>query len=69
MLEKLEPTLDELLTEPIIRLVMASDGVKADDIRKVMSEAQIELCSVDAIAATSAFRPNAADCNLCHRFS
>lgn len=68
MLERLEPTLDELLTEPIIRLVMASDGVESDDIRKVMSEAQMELCSVDAIAATSAFRPTTAGCNIYHRF-
>jgi hypothetical protein len=68
MYEKLEPTLDELLTEPIIRLVMASDGVKSDDIRKVMSEVQMELCSVGAIAATSAIRPTTAGRNIYHRF-
>jgi len=59
MLEKLEPTLDELLTEPIIHQVMASDGVKSDDIRKVMYEVQMELCAVQAIAATLAYRPTA----------
>jgi hypothetical protein len=57
MLEKLEPTLDELLAEPIIRQVMASDGVKSDDIRKVMYEAQMEPFAVHAIAAASAYRP------------
>lgn len=36
-----EPTLDELLSEPIIRQIMASDGVKAEDIRRLMqSEAK-----------------------------
>ena len=57
MLEKLEPTLDELLAEPIIRQVMASDGVKPDDIRKVMYVAQMEPWAVYANAAASAYRP------------
>jgi hypothetical protein len=34
-----EPTLDELLNEPIIRQVMLSDGVRADDIRELLRTA------------------------------
>ncbi|WP_167449301.1 hypothetical protein [Mesorhizobium hawassense] len=34
-----EPTLDEILNEPIIRMVMAVDGYSSDDIRHLMSEA------------------------------
>ena len=41
MLEKLEPTLNELLAEPIIRQMMASDGVKPDDIRRLMTQAPL----------------------------
>jgi hypothetical protein len=37
MVEYREPTLDELLTEPMIRQVMASDGVDSDEIRALMS--------------------------------
>ena len=32
-MHKREPTLDELLNEPIIRKVMAADGYSAEDIR------------------------------------
>jgi hypothetical protein len=41
MLEKLEPTLNELLAEPIIRQIMASDGVNSDDIRRLMTQARL----------------------------
>lgn len=34
-----EPTLDELLNEPIIRKVMAADGYSADDIRLLLRQA------------------------------
>jgi hypothetical protein len=34
-----EPTLDELLSEPMIRKVMAADRYSADDIRLLLSEA------------------------------
>ncbi|CAN7685438.1 hypothetical protein LJR231_005558 [Phyllobacterium sp. LjRoot231] len=37
MVEYREPTLDELLTEPMIRQVMASDGVDSAEIRALMS--------------------------------
>jgi hypothetical protein len=30
-----EPSLEELLSEPIIRLLMASDGVAPDDLRRL----------------------------------
>ena len=31
-----EPTLDEILKEPIIRLLMRRDGVEADEVRALM---------------------------------
>jgi hypothetical protein len=37
MLEYREPTLDELLAEPMIRQVMASDGVDSAEITALMS--------------------------------
>ena len=36
-----EATLDELLSEPIIRKVMASDGVRAADVRRLVQQASI----------------------------
>jgi len=38
-MEKCEPTLDELLNEPIIREVMAADGYSAEDIRLLLRQA------------------------------
>jgi hypothetical protein len=35
---KHQAVLEELLTDPIIRLVMASDGVHADEIRRLFKE-------------------------------
>lgn len=35
-----DPTLDELLDEPIIRLLMASHGVTAAEIRRLMDDAR-----------------------------
>ncbi|MDN2584003.1 hypothetical protein [Aquibium sp. ELW1220] len=35
-----DPTLDELLDEPIVRMLMASDRVSAWDIRRLMDEAR-----------------------------
>ncbi len=34
-----EPTLDEILNEPIIRKIMAVDGYSSDDIRYLMRQA------------------------------
>jgi hypothetical protein len=36
MTEHREPTLEDLLSEPIIRTVMASDGVRGADIRRLL---------------------------------
>ena len=33
-----EPSVDELLAEPAIRLVMARDGVKEAEVRRIVSE-------------------------------
>lgn len=35
-----DPTLDELLDEPIVRMMMASDRVSAREIRRLMDEAR-----------------------------
>ncbi len=35
-----DPTIDELLGEPIIRTLMARDGVRAEEIRVLMDRAQ-----------------------------
>jgi hypothetical protein len=37
-----EPTLDEILNEPIIRKVMKSDGYTPDDIRLLMWQASVK---------------------------
>jgi hypothetical protein len=42
MMDQREPTLDELLSDPIIQQVMASDGVQADDIRFLMEKATVQ---------------------------
>jgi hypothetical protein len=36
-----EPTLEELLSEPIIQQVMARDGVRADHIRNLMQSPRV----------------------------
>jgi hypothetical protein len=41
--ELVEPTLEELLQEPIVRLVMAVDGVRADDVRDMITELKVKL--------------------------
>jgi hypothetical protein len=40
MMDQREPTLEDLLSEPIIQQVMVSDGVRADDVRYLMQTAQ-----------------------------
>lgn len=35
MLDEREPTLDEILSEPIIRQIMKADGIGAADIRRL----------------------------------
>ena len=41
MMDQREATLDELLSEPIIRQMMARDGVRASDIRQLMRQAKV----------------------------
>ena len=41
MMDQREATLDELLSEPIIRKVMARDRVQASDIRRLMRQAKV----------------------------
>jgi len=40
-----ELTLDELLADPIVQLVMQRDGVTADDVRQVIERARQAQCS------------------------
>jgi hypothetical protein len=39
MTDQREATLDELLSEPIILKVMARDGVRAEDVRRLVQQA------------------------------
>ncbi|MEI5682521.1 hypothetical protein AAAK29_29790 [Mesorhizobium sp. CCNWLW179-1] len=39
---KREPTLDEILNEPIIRKVMKRDGYTPDDVRLLMRQASVK---------------------------
>jgi hypothetical protein len=41
-MDKAREALEELLNDPIIRLVMASDGVKADEVRSLFGAGQGE---------------------------
>ncbi|UXN57781.1 hypothetical protein [Phyllobacterium zundukense] len=43
MTNNVEPTLDELLSEPIIRLVMMRDGIDITDVRAMMEQAKFRL--------------------------
>ena len=40
MMPAQEPTLDELLAAPIVRMLMARDGVTADEVRRLLRQAQ-----------------------------
>jgi hypothetical protein len=46
MTDNREATLDELLSEPIIRKVMARDGFSADDIRHLVRQAHARAIGV-----------------------
>jgi hypothetical protein len=37
-MDRREPTLEELLNEPIIQAIMARDSVRADEIRRLMRQ-------------------------------
>ena len=47
MTKNVEPPLEELLSEPIVRLVMARDGLDVDDVRFVMERARDRLGLVE----------------------
>jgi hypothetical protein len=40
-----DPTLDELLAEPIVRMLMASDRVSAREVRRLMEDARRRPCN------------------------
>ena len=46
-MQKREPTLDELLNEPMIRKAMAADGYSAEDIRLLLRQASARASAGD----------------------
>jgi hypothetical protein len=46
-----EPTLDDLLNEPIVRLVMKADGVTEADLRVLVAELRRRLNGRDELLA------------------
>lgn len=50
-----EPQLDDVLSDPVVRLVMARDGVTLDDMRDVVSAARSRLLFRQMVAAESSF--------------
>ncbi|APH71918.1 hypothetical protein [Aquibium oceanicum] len=50
-------TIDELLSEPIIRKLMASDGIKAEDIRSLLDEAKARANITTSAGAIKLPRP------------
>ncbi|MEQ8229895.1 MAG: hypothetical protein RIA64_17560 [Rhodospirillales bacterium] len=50
-----EPQLDDMLSDPVVRLVMARDGVTLDDMRDVVSAARSRLLFRQMVAAESSF--------------
>ncbi|MCX8282117.1 hypothetical protein OSJ77_18165 [Phyllobacterium sp. 0TCS1.6C] len=65
----LDPTLDELLDDPIIRLVMQSDGVAREDVRLAMNAAKIRSAIADAGISDAALRySNSAIASACCSF-
>ncbi|MHC1547664.1 hypothetical protein [Phyllobacterium sp. K27] len=75
MLEVIEPTLNELLAEPIIRQMMASDGVKSDEVRTLMArvgktvnpapQRQERAFHVLKMPTNWLYRPGAAERSIC----
>lgn len=47
-MEQRSPLLEELLSDPVIRLVMKSDGVRAEDIRNLMTVARSRIVKRDS---------------------
>ena len=60
MTEQREITLDELLDEPIIKTVMARDGVQGSDIRRLLERVRLRRDEQLLAAATQAIQLRAA---------
>ena len=67
MTEQREITLDELLDEPIIKTVMARDGVQGSDIRRLMERVRMRREEQFLAAASQASQVRAAR-GSCHLF-
>ena len=67
MTEQREITLDELLDEPIIKSVMARDGVHGADIRRLMERVRMRREEQLLAAASQASQVRAAR-GSCHLF-
>lgn len=50
-----EPDLDEVINDPIVRMVMARDGVTMDEIKEVMMLARARLLARRMMEAEGAF--------------
>ena len=50
-----EPQLEDVLADPVVRLVMARDGVTLDEMRDVVSSARSRLLFRQMVAAESSF--------------
>lgn len=55
-----EPLLEDVMTDPVVRLVMARDGVTLADLRDVVTEARSRLLIRQMLQAETSFhnRPN-----------
>ena len=51
-----EPLLEDVMTDPVVRLVMARDGVTLADLRDVITEARSRLLIRQLIQAEASFR-------------
>jgi hypothetical protein len=49
-----EPTIEQMLMEPIVRVLMARDGIAPDDIRRLLAEARAKVCSPPTTSAALA---------------
>tara|TARA_R110000772_G_scaffold73216_1_gene159482 strand:- start:115314 stop:115622 length:309 start_codon:yes stop_codon:yes gene_type:complete len=50
-----EPQMDDVLSDPVVHLVMARDGVTLDDMRDVVASARARLLFRQMLAAESSF--------------
>jgi hypothetical protein len=56
---RLEPTVEAFVSDPMIRLVMASDGVTVADMHAVLRTARAALCARAAASGPSELTPAA----------